>query len=277
MTTTGPLHALVSRRHLAGIRPNPPPFKDDAMSSAYDRSTMPRRAFLRRLLGVAGGASVAAVAAACSANSSTSSAATAAGPTTASAGAMVAPTTAKPATPASASASTAATAAPALQAPASGGTFDAAQELAIAFSYVADTTGGGGGGRVNNPYVAVWIEDTVGAPVRSISLNYQIGRGDKWLPDLQRWFRTAKASAAVETISSATKVAGAYKVVWDGQSDKKAAVAYGDYFVCIEAARERGPYEIVREQITIGAAPFTKPLAAKGELRDVTVELRARS
>ena len=41
---------------------------------------------------------------------------------------------------------------------------------------------------------------------------------------------------------------GAYKIVWDGNDDKKAPVVQGDYFVCIEAAREHGPYEIVREQ-----------------------------
>ena len=60
-------------------------------------------------------------------------------------------------------------------------------------------------------------------------------------------------------------------------NDKKQPVALGDYFVCIEAAREKGPYQIVREQVTVGAAPFAKPLAAKGELQDVSVELRARN
>ena len=128
-----------------------------------------------------------------------------------------------------------------------------------------------------NPYVAVWIENAAGAAVRSISLNYQAGRGDRYLPDLTRWFRTAKATAAVETISSATRVPGAYKIVWDGMDDKHAPVPQGDYFVCVEAARERGPYELVREQVTIGIAPFMKSLVAKGELQDVTVELRARS
>lgn len=240
------------------------------------RSIMPRRVFLRRSMGAAGGLLVTAIASACGAKVSAKAATTPAN------GAAELPTTtAKAASPSSASApsptanvSTASSAAPApAPAPASGAPFDATKEVAVAFKYVAAASIG----RMPNPYVAVWIENAAGAAVRSISLNYQAGRGDRYLPDLTRWFRTAKATAAVETISSATRVPGAYKIVWDGMDDKHAPVPQGDYFVCVEAARERGPYELVREQVTIGIAPFMKSLVAKGELQDVTVELRARS
>jgi hypothetical protein len=249
------------------------------MTIDLDRSTMPRRQFLRRL---AGGLTVTAVAAACGANKAattvaSSSPAPAAPTTTAAATTAKAASgsTAAPAAPTTAKAAPASTAAPsAAPAPAAGGTFDPAHEMAIAFSFVADTAAGG---RFHNPYVAVWVEDAAGAAVRSISLNYQLGRGEKWLPDLTRWFRTGKPTAAVETISSATKVPGAYKLVWDGMSDSKQAVPHGDYFVCIEAAREKGPYQIVREQVSVGATPFVKALAAKGELQNVSVELRTRS
>ena len=242
------------------------------------QSIMPRRVFLRRSLGAAGGLLVTAIAAACGAKDSPN-AATAATPTTGAAALPAA--TAKPASASSASApspstkvSTASSAASASAAPAtaSGAPFDATKEVAVAFKYVAADSVG----RMPNPYVAVWIENAAGAAVRSISLNYQVGRGDRYLPDLTRWFRTARATAAVETISSATRVPGAYKIVWDGMDDKHAPVLQGDYFVCVEAARERGPYELVREQVTIGSAPFVKSLVAKGELQDVTVELRAR-
>jgi hypothetical protein len=261
------------------------------MTTPPDVSTMPRRLFLRRMAGTAGGLLVTAVAAACGANKS---AATGTASTVAPASTVASATTIAPATTAAAAGTTVkapaattpapaqpVTAAQATTAPAAaaapvaaGGAFNAANEMAISFSYVADAAAGG---RFHNPYVAVWIEDAAGAAVRSISLNYQIGRGDKWLPDLTRWFRTAKPSTTVETISSATKVPGAYKLAWDGMNDKKQPVVLGDYFVCIEAAREKGPYQIVREQVTVGAAPFAKPLAAKGELQDVSVELRARS
>ena len=250
------------------------------MSTTSDRSLLPRRLFLRRMLGTAGGLVVTAVAAACGANKSAAAGtASTAAPTATAAPATngaVAITTAQLPAGTTLAPVPAATTAPAGAATpaAAGGAFNAANEMAISFSFVADAAAGG---RFHNPYVAVWIEDDSGAAVRSISLNYQIGRGDKWLPGLTRWFRTAKPTATVETISSATKVPGAYKLAWDGMNDKKEPVALGDYFVCIEAAREKGPYQIVREQVSVGAAPFAKPLAAKGELQDVSVELRARS
>ncbi len=226
------------------------------------------------MAGTAGGLLVTAVAAACGANKASSAAATTGAPATAAA----TPSTAKAATATTVAVAPATARAGATGA--AGAAFDATKELAISFSYVADTTAGGGGGKgggIKNPYVVVWIENAAGVPIRSISLNYQAGRGEQYLRDLTRWARTAQASASVATISSATKVPGVYKIVWDGNDDKKAPVAQGDYFVCIEASREHGPYEIVREQISIGADPFVKPLAAKGELQDVTVELRARS
>lgn len=256
------------------------------MSTTSDRSLLPRRLFLRRMLGTAGGLVVTAVAAACGANKSAAAGtASTAAPTATAAPAtngavaittaqLPAGTTLAPVPAATTAPAGAATPAAAAAKAAAGGAFNAANEMAISFSFVADAAAGG---RFHNPYVAVWIEDAAGAAVRSISLNYQIGRGDKWLPTVTRWFRTAKPTAAVETISSATKVPGAYKLAWDGMNDKKQPVALGDYFICIEAAREKGPYQIVREQVSVGAAPFAKPLAAKGELQDVSVELRARS
>ena len=237
------------------------------------QSIMPRRVFLRHSMGAAGGLVVTAIAAACgaknSAKATTATTGAAASSQASTAPATLPATTAKAAAPSSAPALSPTTKASTT----SGALFDGTKEVAVSFKYVPAASVG----RIDNPYVAVWIEDAAGAAVRSISLNYQIGRGDRYLPDLTRWFRTAKATAAVDTISSATRVPGAYKIVWDGMDDKHAPVPQGDYFVCVEAARERGPYELVREQVTIGNAPFMKSLVAKGELQDVTVELRARS
>jgi hypothetical protein len=41
--------------------------------------------------------------------------------------------------------------------------------------------------------------------------------------------------------------------------------------VCIEAAREHGPYELIRESITLGTRPMQKSLADKGELTAASV------
>ena len=161
-------------------------------------------------------------------------------------------------------------------------------DVAISFAYVAAASGGGGGGRgpgggqIHNPYVAVWVEDAEGKAVRTISLNYQRGKGDKWLNELRRWFRVDQARVAaggksvVSTLSQATRVPGAYNVAWDGLTDTGVPIAPGAYYVCIESSRENGPYSLIREQLTFDGSPFEKALAPQGELQDAVVKLKSR-
>lgn len=145
-------------------------------------------------------------------------------------------------------------------------TFPAGAELAVSFSFVPESNGG----RVNNPYVAVWVEDPEGNLVQTISLWYeQSARGARWLADLPQWYR-ASGRAADVTMSGATRVAGDHTVVWDGTDLDGDPVAQGDYVLFVEAAREHGPYEITSTPITIGTDGFTLELPADGELADVT-------
>ena len=50
---------------------------------------------------------------------------------------------------------------------------------------------GRGRGRYRRPYVAVWVEDADGYPVRTLSLWVSSGGAGpfQWLPDLKRWFK----------------------------------------------------------------------------------------
>ena len=163
--------------------------------------------------------------------------------------------------------------------PASGPAFDAKNELVIGFKFVS----AGGGDRFHNPYLAVWLEDAAENLIRTLKLEYQQGRGDRWLPDLRRWFYrdqvriTTGGKDVTTTISGPTRVPGSYKVVWDGTDSAKKPVPQGSYFLCIEAAREKGPYQLIREKIDITAKPFVKKIADSGELQGAGVELRARA
>jgi hypothetical protein len=109
--------------------------------------------------------------------------------------------------------------------------------MTIGFTYSADSSGGGGGpggGMVRNPYIAVWVEDSSGALVKTVSLwHLQNGR-DRWLSELSQWYQ---AAGGVETNSSATRAAGSYTVVWDLTDLNGAAVKDGTYTVCIEIGR----------------------------------------
>ena len=139
------------------------------------------------------------------------------------------------------------------------------------------------GFRVHRPYVAVWIEDKEGKSIRTISLWVQTQRrGPRWIPDLRRWYRaettraTAEGGDLVATTSSATREAGVYNVVWDGKTDKGALVETGEYYVCIEAAREHGTYQLIREKLKFSNKAFSQQLAGNVEIKGASVELHKR-
>jgi hypothetical protein len=153
--------------------------------------------------------------------------------------------------------------------------WDAKMELEVAFEI-----NNPGGFRYNRPYIAVWLENAAGKPVRTLGLWYQTGRGERWLEHLTRWFDAEASRKSTDggdltvTISGPTREPGKYKLVWDGKNDKKALVDQGEYFICIESAREHGPYQLIRERLEVAAAPFNKALTGNDEIKGVSVAYR---
>ena len=127
-------------------------------------------------------------------------------------------------------------------------------------------------GRVKRPYVAVWIEDPQGNTVRNVSIWVRQGHGNpRWVDELRRW--TRQNGELVSTVSSATRNPGRYTVAWDGKNDKGKLLAQGTYSVCVESAREHGPYSLVRQAVTVGATPFKKNLGSDNDIEGVSVSL----
>ena len=157
------------------------------------------------------------------------------------------------------------------------GSFDGANEVVVKFSYQATDAA-----FVKNPYIAVWFEDAAGRLVKTAGVYFQRGRGDKWLDHLTRWFSANQSRIAgggadrIATTSSATRVPGTYSFAWDGTDDQDTPVKLGSYFVCIEAAREHGPYQLIREACDL-AALKTSPLPDKGDLVNATLTVRAKA
>lgn len=151
------------------------------------------------------------------------------------------------------------------------------QELVVNYTFAAS------GGRARNPYTVVWIENSNGELVQTVSLQFNPPKGFRWLGDLVRWSRVdqdriAKGGAdTAETISAATRTPGTYAVTWDGSTAAGGHATAGDYFVCIEAAREHGPYELIRDAITLNGTPTKKTLTPNGELVAASVEVRAKA
>jgi hypothetical protein len=140
-------------------------------------------------------------------------------------------------------------------------------ELLVSFTYEPSSSN-----QAKRPYIAVWVEDTDGNLVDTISLWYeQSGKGTKWLSDLSQWYQAS--GGADTTMSGATRVAGDYTVAWDGTDADGDLVAAGDYVLYIESAREHGPTSLVAGTITISDDGFSVTLDDDGELSGVSAEL----
>jgi thiamine biosynthesis lipoprotein ApbE len=140
-------------------------------------------------------------------------------------------------------------------------------------------------GRYRRPYVAVWIEDKDGFPVRTLALWVSFGGAGpfQWLPDLKRWYKGDRDRKLVEkkeilfTISRPTRQPGKYTVIWDGKDNNGKQLGGGDYTVCIEAAREHGTYQSIRKQVTLADKPFTEELKGNVEIKSAAIAYRRQA
>lgn len=132
-----------------------------------------------------------------------------------------------------------------------------------------------GGRRYRRPYVAAWIEDADGFPVKTLVLWVQPG-GERWLPDLARWHRAdrlrklAEETDLVATISEPTRAPGRHAIAWDGRDNAGTPLPPGDYTFCLEAAREHGTHQFERRPVALGK-PFSITLPANEEIAAATL------
>jgi hypothetical protein len=139
-------------------------------------------------------------------------------------------------------------------------------------------------GRYRRPYVAVWVENSDGFPVRTITLWLsQTGAGfDQWISNMKRWYRSDQVRKMIDksdlahSIAQPTRMPGRYKVTWDGKDDHGKAVGRGTYTLFIEAAREHGTYQSIRKTITIEDRPFAEELKGNVEIGAARLEYRRK-
>jgi len=143
----------------------------------------------------------------------------------------------------------------------------------------------GEGRRYRRPYVAIWVENKDGFPVRNLTLWVSMGGAGpfQWIPDLKRWYKADQARKQVDrkdmvfTISRPTRPPGKYKVIWDGKDDQGKPVASGEYTLFIDAAREHGTYQSIRKDVTLGDKPFTAELKGGVEIKAASIEYRRKA
>ncbi|MFM6915665.1 MAG: DUF2271 domain-containing protein [Aquirufa sp.] len=129
-------------------------------------------------------------------------------------------------------------------------------------------------GRARRPFVAVWIEDENHKPVKRIAVWYNKPR---WLPDLRSWFaakREVEFDAA--SVTGATRGAGQYTLVWDGKNDAGEYVPLGKYTVFIEAAREHGTYQFIKQEMKFNGKNQSQELPGGEEMTAASLVYKAK-
>jgi hypothetical protein len=123
-------------------------------------------------------------------------------------------------------------------------------------------------GEYHPPYVASWIENEQGKPVRTLLLWREQA---KWLKDIRRWWRKVgkKDAVFVDGITSATRVTGKYPLSFLAQNDEKESLKKGKYTLFIEVVRENGGRAIIRQPFSLNGEKSTFTLAATNETDEI--------
>jgi thiamine biosynthesis lipoprotein len=134
-------------------------------------------------------------------------------------------------------------------------------------------------GAVKRPYIAVWVENEDHAPVRTISVWHG---SDRFMPELKSWFLKYRGLYMADknfnsTVTSATRSAGKYTVKWDGKDDQGNLVKPGKYIIKIEASREHGTYQLMRQEIDCDETPKVISLVGNIEIASASLDYRKRT
>jgi thiamine biosynthesis lipoprotein len=131
--------------------------------------------------------------------------------------------------------------------------------------------------RANWPYIAVWIEDKARSPVRTLAVWFR-SRESRYLQELSSWFRAARThgigegTEAFATVSSATRAPGKYTLTWDGKDATGKLVIAGAYTVNIEASREHGTYQIMRQTLDLSGVAQQVALPGNVEIASASLD-----
>ena len=128
------------------------------------------------------------------------------------------------------------------------------------------------------PYLAVWIEDTSHAPVRTVSLWHG---SDRYVPELRSWYLKYRNTYNSDmnfrnSITSATRSAGKYTLKWDGKDDKGNDLPPGKYIVKIEVSREHGTYQLMRQEVECNNTPQQFSLPGNIEISSASIDYRKK-
>ena len=128
-------------------------------------------------------------------------------------------------------------------------------------------------GRSHRQFVAIWVEDEKKESIRNLAVWYNKPR---WLHDLRRWYNKHESLVAnmnqMESITGATRSAGKYVIKWNGNDDSDKIVPFGKYTIYIEAAREHGTYQLIKQEIEWNNKPIHIDLPGGVEISTASLD-----
>ncbi len=129
--------------------------------------------------------------------------------------------------------------------------------------------------RAQPPYIAFWITDQTGAPIRTLAI---LGTDLRFIDQNFIWWRrVGRTLGSVDTIARPTRRPGHYNIAWDGRDDKGQMLGQGRYTLHIEATREHGGHSYQTFDMSLGPGALTATAAADEELGATTVRYGPRA
>lgn len=127
--------------------------------------------------------------------------------------------------------------------------------------------------RAKRPYVAVWVVDSAGKYVRTIT----VWGNRQWTRDMTNWVKSSGGSQQLtRSVARATRGPGKYTVEWDGLDDNQKPLPPGKYTVFVEVNRERGGHTTTSAEIDCTGETKTATLKATAEADEATVTFGAK-
>ncbi|HWK54285.1 MAG TPA: DUF2271 domain-containing protein, partial [Hyphomicrobiales bacterium] len=115
------------------------------------------------------------------------------------------------------------------------------------------------------PYVAVWVSDAEGKPLRNLLL---LGADERWARENSRWWRRARSQTRLETynVTRPSRGPGEYQLIWNGQDENGTSLLEGEYLLNVEATRRYGGHDYVSQPFTIKAGTQRYENPGEGEV-----------
>ena len=103
----------------------------------------------------------------------------------------------------------------------------------------------------HKPYIAIWVETPKRKGVHTLAFWKE---QPDWFKDLRQWWRKIGRSNTpnYDAVTGATRKPGNYKLSWDGVLTSGELLPAGKYVLHIEAVREQGGREYLRQAFTLG-------------------------